>query len=90
MICKAEGPGIITYHWLNSATKDGRKDPVKESGSVNIDSGVLEFVRLGQKHWGYYTCQVYSDEKCVINSHTVQVSAVPQTRKLNGGYQLYQ
>ena len=85
LMCKAEGLGNITYLWLKSSTKDGRKDPVKKSKTVSIDGGTLTFQALGQNDWGYYTCQAENDQNH-IDSRTVQVSVGPQTRNGRGAY----
>ena len=85
LICEAEGRGDITYLWLKSSTKDGRKDPVKKSKTVSIDGGTLTFQALGQNDWGYYTCQAENDQNH-IDSRTVRVSVGPQTRNERGVY----
>ena len=82
-MCEAKGLGNITYLWLKSSTKDGRKDPVKKSKTVSIDDGILTFEALGQNDWGYYTCQAENDQNH-IDSRTVQVSVGPQTRNGRG------
>jgi len=79
LICEAEGLGNITYLWLKSSTKDGRKEPVKAGSGVTINGGILSFEWLhGQKHRGYYTCQAENDQNH-IDSKTVLVSAEPRT-----------
>ena len=83
-MCKAQGPGSITYLWRRSSTKNSYPlNPVKESRSVTIDEGTLEFVELRLQHWGYYTCLVKCNDK-YVDSQTVKVTAVPQTRKERG------
>ena len=54
IICSAEGPNPITYLWLKSITKDGRKVTVKESKSITISGEKLEF-ELVLQHWGHYS-----------------------------------
>ena len=85
LICEAEGLGNITYLWLKSSTKDGRKDPVKKSKTVSIDDGTLTFQALGQNDWGYYTCQAENDQNH-IDSRTVRVSVGPRTGNERGVY----
>lgn len=84
LICEAEGLGNITYLWLKSSTKDGRKELVKSGGGVTITGGILTFEWLhGQKHRGYYTCQAENDQNH-IDSKTVLVSAEPRTGNERG------
>ena len=56
-MCEAQDPGIIIYVWQYSFAKNlySLRDPVKESESVTIDEGTLEFVELSLYHTGYYT-----------------------------------